>query len=87
MKPFSFIIIFLITDLAFSKSANAQDTLLIHPISWENPSPEGWNAQYIKEINFPKNKGPWKKILMIHTLKCDSNTKGCLLYTSPSPRD
>ena len=76
MKPFSFIIIFLITSLVFSKSTNAQDTLLIHPISWEIPSPEGWNAQYIKEINFPKNKGPWAKILMIHTLKCDSSTKG-----------
>jgi len=76
MKPVSFIIIFLITSLAFSKSTNAQDTLLLHPINWETPSPEGWNAQYIKEINFPKKKGPWAKILMIHTLKCDSSTKG-----------
>ena len=76
MKPVSFIIIFLITSLAFSKSTNAQDTLLLHPINWERPSPEGWNAQYIKEINFPKKNGPWAKILMIHTLKCDSSTKG-----------
>ena len=48
MKPFSFIIIFLITSLAFSKSNNAQDTLPLHPINWEMSRSEGWNSQYIQ---------------------------------------
>ena len=76
MKPVSFICIFFATSLTYGRLANIQDTLTLHPISWETPSPEGWNAQYIKEIDFPKNEGTWAKIMMVHTLKCDPNTKG-----------
>ena len=76
MKPVSFICIFFATSLIHGRLANIQDTLTLHPISWETPSPEGWNAQYVKEIDFPKNEGTWAKIMMVHTLKCDPNTKG-----------
>ena len=48
MKPVSFIIIFLITVLTFSKSNNAQDTLPLHPTNWKKPSSEGWNTQNIQ---------------------------------------
>jgi hypothetical protein len=48
MKPVSFIIIFLITGLAFNKSNYAQDTLPLHPIKRKMPSSEGWNTQYIQ---------------------------------------
>ena len=48
MKPVSFIIIFLITGLAFSKSNNAQDTLPLNPINRKMPSSEGWNTLYIQ---------------------------------------
>ena len=48
MKPVSFIIIFLITGLAFSESNNAQDNLLLYPINWKMPSSESWNSQYIQ---------------------------------------
>ena len=48
MKPVSFIIIFLITGLAFSKSNNAQDNLPLYPINWKMPSSEDWNSQYIQ---------------------------------------
>ena len=52
MKPVSFIITFLLSILAFSKSNNAQDTLLKHPINWEMPSSAGWSAQYIQQFYF-----------------------------------
>ena len=48
MKPVSFIIIFLITGIAFSKSNNAQDTLPLHSINRKMPSSEGWNTLYIQ---------------------------------------
>ena len=52
------------------------DSLVIHPISFETASPEGWNAHYNTVVDFPKSGGPWRKIIMLQTLKCDSTTKG-----------
>ena len=52
------------------------DSLVIHPISFDTASPEGWNAHYNTVIDFPESKGPWRKIIMLQTLKCDSTTKG-----------
>ena len=52
------------------------DTLTIHPITFETPSPEGWNAQYKTMVQFPDTDEPWAKIIMVQTLKCDSLTKG-----------
>ena len=40
MKLVSFIIIFLLTDLAFSKSNNAQDTFILHLFNKEMSSSE-----------------------------------------------
>ena len=76
MKPASFILMFFITGLISSDPINNSDTLTLHPINWETPSPEGWNAQYIEYVDFPEHKESWAKIIMIQTLKCDSNTKG-----------
>jgi hypothetical protein len=52
------------------------DSLVIHPISFNTASPEGWNAHYNTVIDFPEAGGPWRKIIMLQTLKCDSTTKG-----------
>ena len=48
---------------------------MIHPISFETPSPDGWVAQYKVPVNFPDEGWSWRKILMVQTLKCDSATK------------
>jgi len=66
---FSFIMI-------YSKSLQEGDTLEIHPITWDTPSPEGWGAQYEQIIAFPDSSNSWAKIIMVQTLKCDSATKG-----------
>lgn len=53
-----------------------RDTLTIHPITYQTPSPEGWNAQYKTMVSFPQTDEQWGKILMVQTLKCDSLTAG-----------
>ena len=67
--------IYFISSSLFGELING-DTLVIHPITWDTPSPEGWNAQYKKIVQFPQSDGPWRKIILIQTLKCDSLTKG-----------
>ena len=67
---------FLFISLTYSRNFNIGDTLVLNPITWDTPSPKGWNAQYKTIINFPNNKELWHKIFMIQTLKCDSSTKG-----------
>ena len=52
------------------------DTLRINPITFNDPSPVGWNAQYTTIVQFPEDKIRWSKILMVQTLKCDSTTAG-----------
>jgi len=68
---FSFLI-----SICFSSTLLDGDTLVIHPITWETPSPEGWGAQYELSISFPTTDESWAKIIMVQTLKCDSATKG-----------
>lgn len=51
------------------------DSLKITPITFDDPSPQGWNAQYRTLVTFPES-GSWSKILMAQTLKCDSATAG-----------
>ena len=69
------ILIFLLS-IGFSIPLEDGDTLVIHPITWETPSPEGWGAQYNQIIQFPEENESWAKIIMVQTLKCDSATKG-----------
>ena len=69
-------IIFLLTALSWGLSYDNGDTLILNPITWETPSPEGWNAQYKISIQFPDSNLTWHKIFMIQTLKCDPSTKG-----------
>ena len=76
MKLNSYIIFMVFHCLVHSLSLDNGDTLIIHPINWETPSPEGWNEQYNVYVNFPESDGPWAKIIMVHTLRCDSATKG-----------
>lgn len=52
------------------------DTLIINPITFQDPSPIGWNAQYKTSVDFPETGGPWSNIFMLQTLKCDSATAG-----------
>ena len=72
---FKIILYVIFSSLVFGKFMS-EDTLIIHPITWDTPSPEGWNAQYKKTVEFPQNDGSWRKILLVQTLKCDSTTKG-----------
>ncbi len=76
MKLKKIIIFISIQSFIFCDSMQIGDTLKLHPINWETPSPVGWNAQYKVDIYFPNDKGPWAKIIMVQTLKCDSATKG-----------
>ena len=76
MKLNSSILFIAIHCLINGSSLENGDTLVIHPIDWTTPSPEGWNAQYKVDVNFPKSDGPWANIIMVHTLKCDSATNG-----------
>ena len=70
------IILFIIfVNVVFGKLI-VEDTLIIHPITWETSSPQGWNAQYEKVVKFPDKDIQWRKIFLIQTLKCDSTTKG-----------
>ena len=54
---------FLILFLSFLFSYT-EDTLTINPITFDTPSPIGWNAQYKTNVSFPE-KNSWRKILMI----------------------
>ena len=63
-------------SIGFSISLEDGDTLVVHPITWETPSPEGWGAQYKQIIQFPEGNESWAKIIMVQTLKCDSATQG-----------
>ena len=64
-----------ITDKQLFTSSGA-DTLTLHPITFDTPSPEGWNAQYKSFVQFPETEKQWAKIIMVQTLRCDSLTKG-----------
>tara|TARA_B000000557_G_scaffold263677_1_gene267066 strand:+ start:6463 stop:8133 length:1671 start_codon:yes stop_codon:yes gene_type:complete len=76
MKLHKTIQLLFFSSYLFSSSLNYGDTLVINPITWSTPSPEGWNAQYKQKINFPKTNDEWARIIMVQTLKCDSATKG-----------
>lgn len=70
-------ILYFVLISLFSLSLLGQgDTLIVQTFSWDDPSPEGWNAPYRGTFNFPDNERSWEKILMIRSLKCDSATKG-----------
>ena len=75
MKFNSFKLMIILGSFLSGNPMADEDTVIIHPINWKTPSPEGWNAQYEKDIYFPK-QGPWSKIIMVQTLKCDSATRG-----------
>ena len=76
MKLYAVIYLVILHGILFGVPMEMGDTLVIHPITWDDPSPEGWNAQYKKKVHFPDSGGPWAKIIMVQTLKCDSSTKG-----------
>lgn len=69
------LLFFLISGTLFGELADG-DTLVIHPITFDTASPEGWNAHYKELIEFPDPEEPWRKILLVQTLKCDESTKG-----------
>jgi len=74
LKTFFFIVF--LSGRFFANDISIEDTLIIHPISFNTPSPEGWVAQYKATIDFPDEEWSWRKILMVQTLKCDPATKG-----------
>ncbi|SVC59696.1 uncharacterized protein METZ01_LOCUS312550, partial [marine metagenome] len=76
MKLNATIYLVILHGILFGVPMEMGDTLVVHPITWDTPSPEGWNAQYKKKVLFPDSGGPWAKIIMVQTLKCDPATKG-----------
>ena len=64
-----------VSSLQVTAQLNDGDTLVIHPVSFETPSPEGWGAQYKETVVFPDSGTQWAKIILVQTLKCDSATK------------
>ena len=58
-------IIFLLSALVWGLGYDNGDTLILNPITWETPSPEGWNAQYKTSVQFPDSNLTWHKIFMI----------------------
>ena len=50
------------------------DTTFVDVFDFEDASPEGWGACYKGIAQFPE-QGPWRKVLMRMTLKCDESTK------------
>jgi hypothetical protein len=75
LKHFIIITLFL-AGISHRVFADNGDTLVVHPISFETPSPEGWNVQYKTIAEFPDDERTWAKIIMVQTLKCDALTKG-----------
>jgi len=74
---FLFIIIFALFCFQFTIGQITNiDTVVVQAITFEDPSPEGWNASYKKIVHFPEESQNWAKIIMVQTLKCDSSTKG-----------
>ena len=51
------------------------DTLVVHAVTFADPSPEGWGAQYKQTVQFPTSHESWAKIVMVQWLKCDASTK------------
>ena len=49
----TFFLIVFFSVQSFANDINVEDTLIIHPISFSTPSPEGWVAQYKATIDFP----------------------------------
>ncbi len=74
---FRFIFFFSLFHFAHPAKAQLQDgdTLIIHPVSFATPSPEGWGAQYKESVSFPEGNIQWAKIILVQSLKCDSSTK------------
>tara|TARA_S200000501_G_C20866580_1_gene762172 strand:- start:1793 stop:3451 length:1659 start_codon:yes stop_codon:yes gene_type:complete len=70
---FNLLLVILLIPTSFSFDT---DTLTINPITFNTPSPKGWNAQYSTYVSFPIFEEKWEKILMVQTLKCDSLTAG-----------
>ncbi|MBT4034485.1 MAG: hypothetical protein HON27_08295 [Candidatus Marinimicrobia bacterium] len=55
------------------------DTLRLNAISFEDPSPVGWNAQYKTVVNFPDDDTEWSQIIMVQI----ESTIGDTLVTFP----
>ncbi len=77
----SFIMVIVLTLKVFLLTSNlcygqiwSGDTLKLNPITFEDTSPVGWNAQYKTVVDFPDDEHEWSQIFMIQTLKCDSAT-------------
>lgn len=51
------------------------DTVVVQTFTFNDSSPEGWNASYKGAFEFPSDTNSWEKILMVRTLKCDPRTK------------
>ncbi len=64
-----YILFFFFTSLIFTQTIKEHDTLIINPITWETPSPIGWNYQYKTIVDYPIAQHNWHKIFMIQTLK------------------
>lgn len=56
-------------------SSFSEDTLSVHVISYNTPSPSKEGKQVYDTIAHFPEKGEWRKILMVQSIKCDQATK------------
>jgi len=61
---------------ATPENTTQRDTVIVQAFTFQDPSPEGWNAPYRGKFMFPMGPLKWERIMMVKTLKCDSATKG-----------
>ncbi len=73
---FQSVVILLLITVGINSQTWSGDTLRLNPVTFQDASPEGWNAQYNVMVDFPEDGTTWRQILMIQTLKCDSATAG-----------
>ena len=71
-KDLLIILFFLSSFLNAKAQLKEGDTLVVHAITFADPSPEGWGAQYKTTVQFPDVNESWAKIEMVQWLKCDS---------------
>ena len=57
MKLTIFFLSLILSCYLNAQKIEQKDTLVLNPITWETPSPLGWNAQYKIKVNFPNENG------------------------------
>ncbi|GAB4295477.1 MAG: hypothetical protein Kow0068_20100 [Marinilabiliales bacterium] len=69
------LLLFCFCNLILIANSQNNEIVTVKAVDFSDPSPEGWNAQYKKTVDFPDDNIQWAKIIVKQTLKCDEATK------------